>query len=113
MTRIAVDLDFLEANQLISAAEQHAAVLASHLERVPGVDAVLLLAAIAHTQGAVERIRAAFGITDGPIHGPHCDADLRRNGCVCTDASERVEHVRVTDPDLYAWAERLAPGRFA
>lgn len=21
-----------------------------------------------------------------PVHGPHCDADLRRNGCVCTDA---------------------------
>jgi hypothetical protein len=21
-----------------------------------------------------------------PIHGPDCDADLRRNGCVCTDA---------------------------
>lgn len=24
--------------------------------------------------------------TLAPAHGPHCDADLRRNGCVCTDA---------------------------
>jgi hypothetical protein len=22
-----------------------------------------------------------------PAHGPHCDADLRRSGCVCTDAA--------------------------
>jgi hypothetical protein len=94
MTRITVDLDFLEANQLISAAEQHAAVLASHLERVPGVDAVLLLAAIAHTQGAVERIRAAFGI-------------------LTPDEREFVDFMRATRPDLYAWAEAHAAGAFA
>ena len=39
-------------------------------------------------RGTCYRVQEAEAFEAGqlaPVHGPHCDADLRRNGCVCTD----------------------------
>ena len=70
-----VGLDFLEALQLIAAAEQRVATLEDHRDRLRGArddgTAGLLVAAIAGTQSAIDRIRATFGMSEAALDAAH------------------------------------------
>lgn len=96
MAMIEVHLEVPDAIQVLEATEQRLARLIEQRDR-NGIESVEERLVIGQLQRAVvvQRI-ALFGDADaGPIvHRLDCDAEYRRDGCVCTDRAALRERAR-------------------